>query len=384
MPWANLSPDRRRSVTLQLDYQHDPATEQDQQFWWDFFERENAIEKQIDRWEATSTPTASDLALKEKRISELRQELARMEAQKRQNRGDYYPQAPRAESAEPHAAVSHVGIDYIAYPIALHELVARLNGTPEEIAAWVWDGPNDGGLAAYLNANELDPPPRFTFPLGSCDGTGDDFDYMSPLMACWFSKDEVARFIPRNRYITGKALIEHWNDKPGLQPIAFIKAKIAESRLLEIHPIYGGTQATFSEDPTFPPPVSGLFVRSYVEKVDLEDFPGDSGNQSPANKVVASSNAPATDFSTVRHPGELTGDAQKDSDVGSPEWRKENARAAANARHSLPGGSREKQQKIREIWNSGKYTSRDLCAEQECAALDMSFSVARKALKNHP
>jgi hypothetical protein len=42
----------------------------------------------------------------------------------------------------------------------------------------------------------------------------------------------------------------------------------------------------------------------------------------------------------------------------------------------------EKQNKIREIWGTGKYSSRDLCAEQECAALDMSYSSARKALRN--
>lgn len=62
--------------------------------------------------------------------------------------------------------------------------------------------------------------------------------------------------------------------------------------------------------------------------------------------------------------------------------RKQTAQAAANARHDQPGGSRDKQQQIREIWKTGKYTSRDICAEQECGALEMSFSTARKALKN--
>ena len=71
-------------------------------------------------------------------------------------------------------------------------------------------------------------------------------------------------------------------------------------------------------------------------------------------------------------------------DVGSPEWRKNTARNAALTRHSKPGGSRDKQKKIREIWASGKYTSRDRCAEEECAELNMSFSTARKALKNTP
>lgn len=59
-------------------------------------------------------------------------------------------------------------------------------------------------------------------------------------------------------------------------------------------------------------------------------------------------------------------------------------RAAANTLHNKPGGSREKNAAIRDLWASGKYSSRDLCAEQECAFLDMSLSAARKALRNTP
>lgn len=71
-------------------------------------------------------------------------------------------------------------------------------------------------------------------------------------------------------------------------------------------------------------------------------------------------------------------------EIGSPAWRSQLAKDAANQRHDQPGGSREKRENIRTIWASGKYTSRDICAEQECAALDMSFSVARKALRKTP
>lgn len=62
----------------------------------------------------------------------------------------------------------------------------------------------------------------------------------------------------------------------------------------------------------------------------------------------------------------------------------DNARTAADARHSMPGGSREKRRQIKEAWASGKYSSRDICAEQECAGLGMSFSTARKALRGTP
>lgn len=75
---------------------------------------------------------------------------------------------------------------------------------------------------------------------------------------------------------------------------------------------------------------------------------------------------------------------QTESQVGSAEWRRQTAAVAANARHDRPGGSRDKQRQIREIWATGKYSSRDLCAEEECAALEMSYAAARKALKNTP
>jgi len=60
------------------------------------------------------------------------------------------------------------------------------------------------------------------------------------------------------------------------------------------------------------------------------------------------------------------------------------ARKAVNAKHGAPGGSRSKRDAIRDIWASGKYDSRDRCAEEECGALDISFSTARKALRNTP
>ena len=64
--------------------------------------------------------------------------------------------------------------------------------------------------------------------------------------------------------------------------------------------------------------------------------------------------------------------------------KSEIARYAANVRHDKPGGSRDKQRQIREIWASGKYKSRDICAEQECAGLGMSIKSARNALINQP
>jgi len=61
--------------------------------------------------------------------------------------------------------------------------------------------------------------------------------------------------------------------------------------------------------------------------------------------------------------------------------RSAKASLAANIRNA---GNRIKRQAIQLLWASGKYSNRDLCAEQECAALEMSFSSARKALRGTP
>jgi hypothetical protein len=66
------------------------------------------------------------------------------------------------------------------------------------------------------------------------------------------------------------------------------------------------------------------------------------------------------------------------------EGRKEQARQAANAKHDKPGGAREKAEAIRALWATGKFSSRDRCAEEECAAAGMSFAAARRALRNTP
>jgi hypothetical protein len=83
---------------------------------------------------------------------------------------------------------------------------------------------------------------------------------------------------------------------------------------------------------------------------------------------------------------DLVGLAQEDLAIALA-WRgaiKGSAREKAIIRHSKIGGSREKRQIIQEIWKTGKYDSRDICAEQECATLGMSFSTARKALRGVP
>jgi hypothetical protein len=77
--------------------------------------------------------------------------------------------------------------------------------------------------------------------------------------------------------------------------------------------------------------------------------------------------------------------AEQRADIESKSMaRQKSARVAADALHSAPGGSRSKRDEIRKAWATGKYTNRDRCAEEEGPSLGMSFSAARKALRNTP
>lgn len=247
-------------------------------------------------------------------------------------------------NTQPDVAMRSETTSYVPYFQALSALRERLGATAEELAAWIFMGPGDGGLAAYRNANEFDTPPRFYFD----EWMGEN--YLAAMAGCWFSAEDIERFEPGDRFITGAALVARWMEPLGEGVGDFVRTKIEESRLIDLHPTYGGTQAT-TADEAFPPLEQGLFVLAHVQAVEADDF---GWTESPP--LVPP--------------------------VGSAKWRAQSAKAAADARHARPGGSRDKQAQMREAWASGKYTSRDRCAEEECAALDMSYSAARKALRN--
>jgi hypothetical protein len=86
----------------------------------------------------------------------------------------------------------------------------------------------------------------------------------------------------------------------------------------------------------------------------------------------------------VRIIGNLAEENRRSKTEAMKEARQYLAKHAAEARHSKEGGSRSKRESIRQIWATGKYSSRDICAEQECLALGMSFSTARRALRGMP
>lgn len=353
-PWADFTPSDRRAIAAGLDYLNDPATEAEREFCLKLVLQKDALDKKIAEWESAPASTPTELAEKETRLGELIKLRSRMEHQALYRAFLYVPECKRSDCKNSTAISNRGEFEYLPFPKAYHLLSKRMTATTEEIAAWVFLGPENHGISAYLNAGESAPPTRFRY---SYDGVNSD--YIGPLMACWFRADQLAAFQPRCRYITCPALIERWSKKieiPNFDVHAFIRAKIAESRLNDIHPLTNLTQ--WCADENFPPKKEALFELTHIEEIERHDF----GFISDPTCTV--------DISPTN--------------VGTPEWRRKTAAAAANTLHDLPGGSREKHRQIREAWASGKYSSRDRCAEEECGALGMSYSAARRALRKTP
>ena len=158
--------------------------------------------------------------------------------------------------------------DYISYKRAIAKLRERFDGvTPAELAAWVFMGKDDGGIFAYLNANEFDSPPRFFFSNQSIVR-----DYLPLLYQCWFKADDIAQFEPRERFITGRALLVRWVNQTEIPLTDRIRNATRESRLNPIHPTLGLTQATDPDDPLYAPLEEGLFSLTEVKAYEREEF----------------------------------------------------------------------------------------------------------------
>lgn len=238
--------------------------------------------------------------------------------------------------------------EFIGYYNALKVLSKRLKATPEEVAAWVWLGPVDG-LNAFKNANEIDPPPPFLY--GEIDE--DEHNYLEPLIGCWFKKGDLEDFQPKDRFITGKGLIDRWEKTTNGSPETFIHKLVGQTRLMPIHPITGGTEWD-EEDAGLPPKEIALFELADVEIVEKEEFLSQSEKDQ---------NTPPLD---------------------SGAWREQNARKAANTRHSQPGGSRDKRKKMLERFLSGDYKTKSECIEKNREELGMSRTAGERALRNIP
>ncbi len=288
-PWDDLAVSQRRNAAAQADYFNDPSNDAEQNAWFVLFGRKAEIERAIRDLTNMKPANPMELAEKERNLLAKNAELAVMN---RQIHSDEVRRQRYAVPGEDLATKKPKPTRYLPYTRVARTLAERLGATPEEIAAWVFMGSDANGLSAYLNANELDSPPRFSFE-DLMLGSRRDLDYVGPLMACWFDEAEIDKFEGKDRYITGEVLCSRWADRCGGRPEAFIRARVPGSDLLDLHPITIETQATHPNDDAYPPLSSGLFLVSAILEVEAIFFPSD------ASKSIADAESAPVDTPTA-------------------------------------------------------------------------------------
>ena len=66
------------------------------------------------------------------------------------------------------------------------------------------------------------------------------------------------------------------------------------------------------------------------------------------------------------------------------EYQSSKNKKAIKNRHAKPGGSADKKTEALATWATGKYSNREICAEQECDHLEVSQKTYRNYLKGAP
>lgn len=240
---------------------------------------------------------------------------------------------------------------YISYPAAFKFLAEQLGASVEELAAWLWLGREDGGLTGYRNANEFTDPPEVRFL------KDEPQDLFSLLGTCWFKKSDLEDFKPLHRFVSGKNLRERWEDNLGIPVESFIRAKIEESRLLDLSILFDSSSQDTSSNLETTQFDNVLFLIEHVEAIETEDMV-----INPAlSSIVKESNQETLE-----------------------EHYKKIGRLGGNRRHGQPGGSWDKRKEVLALWESGEYYSRNQCAEDAINKIGISRSTAREELKNTP
>lgn len=268
LPWDEYVAEQRRSITLQHDHARDPALKEKGTAFWEFINETDDVRKQIEVLEAAPAQTADAVMRKSERLAELRDVLARREFQEKLPWPPYEPKPASVVDDD-------VPVVWLSYPQAMRRLADAHDASPEELAGWIWDD----SLMAYLHANELGASEQFTY---ATDFVGDvSLDYVAPLSACWFKQTDIDSFEPCCRYITGAVLLERWREQPYFQGEKHIWSLVEDERLSDLHPIAGGTQASFPGESHYPPLSAALFELAEVERIEAEDFGRNTPQEAP-------------------------------------------------------------------------------------------------------
>lgn len=256
--WDKCTVEQRKSRAKTYDEQNDPGWAVHQQFWLDITNSLHEIQHKRNEWSKVAATTASDKQIQIEKISELdkreshvRQTMARLEQRT-------YPRYQNKNVA----IEEHEDDNWLSLVAAERLLKGRLGASLPEIAAWVELGPDNGGLKAYTESNELE---FFYFTPDMGD------DYLGALHTCRFRENDVLDFSPQERYLSGSELLDCIRTELDDNTRAYMIAQISNNVLLDIHPSMGVTDAGIFSHSGFPSLEEGLFLASQIKALNVRD-----------------------------------------------------------------------------------------------------------------
>ena len=256
--WDKCTVSQRKSRAKAYDEQNDPGWAVNQQFWLDITNSLHDIQRKRNEWSNVSATTASDKQIQIEKISALdKRESHLREIMTRLEHRDF----PRYQNQNV-VLGAHEDDNWLSLVAAERLLKGRLGASFPEIAAWVELGPDNDGLKAFTESNELE---YFYFTPDMGD------DYLGALHTCRFRENDVLDFAPQERYLSGAELLDCLRTELGDNTRAYVVAQISNNALLDIHPSMGVTNAGIYVHSGFPSIEKGLFLVSQIKALSERD-----------------------------------------------------------------------------------------------------------------
>lgn len=254
--WDEITPDQRRHLASQYDYRNDPATESHQEYWFSMYSRLHDIQRRINEWSYLAPGSAEDRLIQSNQLQSLEMEEQRMKESIRKLERRQFPRYK--EGGESNIPTAHVS-DMATFSRAYESLARKFGASKEELAVWIFLGPDDGGLRAYKENGGVY---RFYFEPEM------DNDYVALIHSCVFDERELSLFTPKDRFLTGEELLVSLALELGDSARSFLKSKIDDGSLVDIHPIKGGTDAGNSDSCDLPRMETGLFSLAQIQEME--------------------------------------------------------------------------------------------------------------------
>ncbi|MCB0072239.1 MAG: hypothetical protein KDE20_12305 [Caldilineaceae bacterium] len=247
--WEDLSPDQRRLRAMAIDHQESPEFSEQVDFWLNLYSDLVEKEQQIGELSSLSGNSPSEVLAKQKALAELTAQTSEIRNKIRS--------APKPPPLQSERRVPDAG-KLIPFKKTMYILKKTHGASAEELAAWVHLGRENGGVSAYRCVKEVR---RFHFQPEM------DTDYIMHLLDCDFEEEVITAFIPDDRYITGRELLDALSVEFGSLARKYLMAMSADGTLMDLHPITGGTDNGLRDNLGFPPMEDALFSVAEIQKV---------------------------------------------------------------------------------------------------------------------